>query len=1443
MNFKKLFLFVILLFITNMVSAQSILYQKVYDKALKSRQKINKITIFEKAETNTSKISKPDELRADHFVGISKSALNEVIKNKPSSFTLTVPVSETKSIEVTMIENKAATEKFEVFDGASGRKIFYEKAAAHYKGIVEGDKNSIVALSFFPDQVMGQVTTNGESFVIGKYGEDKLLHIIYKESDLETNFEFKCGSIGHDSVQYSEEESKMLTSQSKSASDKCIDLRVEIDHDIYLDKGLKGSVEYITALFNQSFILYENEGVKMSLKEVYVWTKASPYSYNAGNTTNDALEMLQSYQNSTGEFNAHLAHLVSYRAGGGYAGSFSALCNTNPDNRKCFSQIHASFKNVPNYSWSVMVITHEMGHLLGSRHTHACVWNGNNTAIDGCAAVEGTCKQPGFPAGSGTMMSYCHLQNVGINFSNGFGTQPGNLIRSRVANAACLSSCTQSCYDGIKNGDELGIDCGGSCENICPCENDTTAPVIESFTKNLNFTCDDTGHPDGSITNPFTHLKQAAYVQNAGIYYFSIKGLTFSSYVNTNGEILVAVDFGNGVGTLPSTASLSNTARGILNPEILASLTDANFYRINSSTGNVDVYSSNPFALKRITGNRAIVSAIEDIGIVINLFGVGGASFNMLTCYNTTKYTLAEKILHMCGDVNGFTWVPVLDLARENYSAGQVSASTSFNLWVKANLKDNECLHKTTIQLCDNIIPDLTADNLVINDNCASKDQLTITQSPPAGTVITGPTEVSITATDTSGNSTSVNFTVRLDNMPPVIESAVSGLTMVCDPSLEPKGTAADPFISLKQARRVTTEGVYHFKINGTTFSSVVNSSGEILVAQDYGNGVGGLPQLTQFSADDRGILSPQILATLTDAIQLRIKSSSGNINVTSTNATLLSRLRASKTLIIGSTDLSLAQTFTGTGSNYFQASSCVNNIGTNLNENIIYLCGNVNGFTWIPSWPIQREVYQSGEISDTTRFTLWIKTDINNTDCFNGEAVLLCNNSVPDLTGANVVATDNCTARDQLVITQSPAPGASVTANGQVTITVTDQFGNSSQKNIPVKADDIKPVITTATNGLSLSCDLNLEPKGTADAPFTSLKQARRVTAEGIYYFNINGNAFSSVVSSSGEILVAQDYGNGAGDLPQLSQFSANARGILTPQVLSALTDAVQVRIKSSSGRINVVSTNASVLSRLRSNIALASGSGDLALAKSFIGTGSAYFSASTCTSALTPLNRNIISLCGNYNGIHWTPSSSMQRESFKAGEVSATTRFTLWVKPSEPQCQMTGIDIKCENVVPDMTGNNVAASDNCSSPLTITQDPPAGTPIQGNNVTVKITATDAAGNSAESSVYVFRTCSETVNNDIILAKISNTHDNQPKMILHPNPATTVINVDVTDTTIVKSAKIAIYSLSGQLKKEISLDSSRITIPVDDLPAATYLIVFSNADSKTTLTKKFIKK
>jgi len=389
-------------------------------------------------------------------------------------------------VKLELVKHKLLTDDFIL--STSGKGNIKYKTGAYYHGIISGDANSLVAISIFEDQVIGFINNDKGNFVIGKLNDADVDHIIYNDKNLTSAPNWEC-TTPDDDVQYS---SEMLTwdGSSRDVGD-CIRVYIEIDDDIVTQKGgATPATNYITGLFNEVITLYANEQLAMSISEIKAWTTNSPYSSNSSSG------MLSDFQNNTGSFNGDLGHLVSYQASGGIAAGFSGICNSNPDNSKCFSSIDATYNSVPAYSYSVMVTTHEMGHLIGSRHTHACVWNGNNTAIDGCSGqTEGSCPLPGNPSNGGTIMSYCHITSAGINFNLGFGPQPGNVIRNTVANANCLSPCGgggPTCTDGVQNGQETGVDCGGpdcpACPQGCSDNEVTLSFVFDNYPEETSWT-------------------------------------------------------------------------------------------------------------------------------------------------------------------------------------------------------------------------------------------------------------------------------------------------------------------------------------------------------------------------------------------------------------------------------------------------------------------------------------------------------------------------------------------------------------------------------------------------------------------------------------------------------------------------------------------------------------------------------------------------------------------------------------------------------------------------------------------------------------------------------------------------------------------------------------------------------------------------------------------
>ncbi|WP_340062987.1 M12 family metallo-peptidase [Ascidiimonas aurantiaca] len=372
----------------------------------------------------------------------------KVSELKDASLSLTVPIGR-KTVTLDLLEVEERFYEYEVTTDKGDRTLANKNTARHYRGIVRNVPNSLVALSFFEGDVMGFISTEEGNYTISKL-TDSSQFIIYNDKNLIEQPEFICETTDDDFKGYAPEllmKDQGITSRSFDAN--CVRLYFETEYDIFQNLGSTAAVQnYVTGLYNQVATIYQNEGISTTISQINIWTTPDPYTgFSTGS-------VLSQFQNNITTFNGDLGQLLTFRnIGGGRAAGFDGICNPNPDSSLCVSgNLSSAIVNFPNYSWNVMVVTHEFGHLFGSRHTHACVWNGNNTAIDGCGSCQESpnpsspgcswCVRPPVPASGGTIMSYCHITPAGINFSLGFGQQPGNVIRSEVANGSCLGTCS-----------------------------------------------------------------------------------------------------------------------------------------------------------------------------------------------------------------------------------------------------------------------------------------------------------------------------------------------------------------------------------------------------------------------------------------------------------------------------------------------------------------------------------------------------------------------------------------------------------------------------------------------------------------------------------------------------------------------------------------------------------------------------------------------------------------------------------------------------------------------------------------------------------------------------------------------------------------------------------------------------------------------------------------
>src|SRR5215213_6725014 len=376
-------------------------------------------------------------VKAGSVLQLRRDALQNLVRRNAQSLTLRLPTFGATPVELELVQVNLFAPGFNVVTSDSnGRPVAYEHGV-HYWGVIKGVEGSLAAISIFKDEVIGFYSSPKDgNFVLGKLAGNNPArdHILYAEKDLTSSIPVSC-DMPDSGEPFSPEQ---IDDSSTSLATRCVKVFIEADFDLFQNKGsVNETINYLTGVFNQSAALFSNEGLPISISEIFVWTSPSPY--NGG----DSFTQLSQFQSVRTSFNGDVAHLVDLENQGGRAAGFNGFCNPNRSQSQCYSGIFPFFSDVPTYSWTVYVFTHEMGHLFGSRHTHACVWNGNGTAIDGCGPAAGRsegCNGP-IPGEGGTIMSYCHLNSVGINFSHGFGPQPGNVIRSQFNGASCLGTC------------------------------------------------------------------------------------------------------------------------------------------------------------------------------------------------------------------------------------------------------------------------------------------------------------------------------------------------------------------------------------------------------------------------------------------------------------------------------------------------------------------------------------------------------------------------------------------------------------------------------------------------------------------------------------------------------------------------------------------------------------------------------------------------------------------------------------------------------------------------------------------------------------------------------------------------------------------------------------------------------------------------------------------
>lgn len=427
---------------------------RIYNE-LHSNEVLQKIDLFNYKSYNP-KIELTQEMRNKSvFLSLNQSRLDEIIAVGENSFEINIPVDEENYFELVFRRFNCLSETFQATNNAGD--VIVHSGIYAYRGYLKSDPSSHASMTVSGDNVALVIADYSGNYNLGSFNSSTDTYVLFNEVILNQT-PFVCG-VQDDFEDFQKEIEASETRRMTAVG--CIDIYLELDHDLYLASGgTEASIFNTIFLFNESATIFFNEDVDITISDLIVWTTPDPYSEGSSSAAlNDFIDEVGT------SFDGDLAHLIA--SDGGNGGLAQIDYGEFKNNAKAYSDI-GSFNNVafPNYTWQVQVFTHELGHNMGSPHTHSCWWS--TGAIDNCYCPEGSCSfGPEPPSTGGTTMSYCHLLNAGlfngcniptsnpgISFTAGFGTLPGNTIRTGITNAINSNIIDGDCSCSVPCGED-----------------------------------------------------------------------------------------------------------------------------------------------------------------------------------------------------------------------------------------------------------------------------------------------------------------------------------------------------------------------------------------------------------------------------------------------------------------------------------------------------------------------------------------------------------------------------------------------------------------------------------------------------------------------------------------------------------------------------------------------------------------------------------------------------------------------------------------------------------------------------------------------------------------------------------------------------------------------------------------------------------------------------
>jgi len=383
------------------------------------------------------------------------------------------------------------------------------------------DGNSIGILNFVNNQINATFLIDNKQYEIRKYKNQYVIFDVnnsINQSNFSCNVKQKINSI-----------SNVIPNIAVSAplsTPVCIETAIEIDN--YTRNTFATNQEALDwALANISGVsqLYQAQtNAEIQVVHVTIWDIVDPYD-TCSSTGSVLTQIRDNWMSNNSAINRDHVHFLSKRGLNGGVTYGSGLCEINwhyAVSTALGTDTNFTFPN-PVYSWNLNLIAHELGHNIGSAHTHWCGWSADTTygfiggGIDDCAVSAGyanACSPPApSPDSAGTIMSYCHLsvQAIILEFHDIVVIQaliPGLL------NASCVTMCnSDGCTDSTAlNYNASALTDDGSCIYLVNGCTDPNASNFDSTANTDDSSCTYPGCTDSLATNfdPMANLSDSS---------------------------------------------------------------------------------------------------------------------------------------------------------------------------------------------------------------------------------------------------------------------------------------------------------------------------------------------------------------------------------------------------------------------------------------------------------------------------------------------------------------------------------------------------------------------------------------------------------------------------------------------------------------------------------------------------------------------------------------------------------------------------------------------------------------------------------------------------------------------------------------------------------------------------------------------------------------------